>query len=489
MSNELFHASVVELSEKLAKKEISAVELAKVYLDRIEQNKDLNAFLDVRAEATLQQAKQADARIASGDATRLTGIPIAHKDLFVTKEWATTAASKMLDGYMSPFNATVVENLNRAGMVCLGKLNCDEFAMGGGNENSAYGKVLNPWNKNCVPGGSSGGSSSAVAASLAPVTTGTDTGGSIREPAVFTGVTGLKPTYGLVSRYGLVAFASSLDQVGPITKDVTDCATLLNIIAGHDEKDSTSYNREKVDYTLALKKDIKGLKIGVPKEFFGEGINTDVKKKLEEAIEKYKQMGAIVETCSLDIAEYALAAYYIIACAEASSNLGRFDGIRYGYRTKNYTNLSELFKNSRSEGFGPEVKRRIILGTYVLSSGYYDAYYKKAQQVRTLVKQEFEKQFEKYDVLLTPVAPTTAFNIGSKSKNPLEMYLADICTVSINIAGVPAISIPCGVDREGMPVGMQLIGNRFSEEKILNAAYAFEQEIKFREKYKPEFKK
>jgi len=297
----------------------------------------------------------------------------------------------------------------------------------------------------------------------------------------------LKPTYGLVSRYGLVAFASSLDQVGPITKDVRDCAMLLNLIAGHDEKDSTSYDIEKKDYTKSLEKDIKGLKIGVPKEFFGEGINKEVKEKLEEAIEKYKEMGAIVEECSLDVAQYALATYYIIACAEASSNLGRFDGIRYGYRAKDYTDLNELFVNSRSEAFGDEVKRRIILGTYVLSSGYYDAYYKKAQKVRTFVKKEFDKNFAKYDVLLTPVAPTTAFNIGEKSNNPLEMYLADICTVSINIAGVPAISIPCGVDKSGMPIGMQLIGNRFNEETILNAAYAFEQKEKFRENYKPEF--
>ena len=365
----------------------------------------------------------------------------------------------------------------------------DEFAMGSSTENSAMKVTHNPWNLNKVPGGSSGGSAAAVAADMVPWALGSDTGGSIREPASFCGVVGLKPTYGLVSRYGLVAFASSLDQIGPITKDVTDCAMLLNLIAGHDEKDSTSANNEKEDYVQALTGNVKGLKIGVPKEFFGEGINEEVKKALEESIEKYKEMGAIVEECSLDVAKYALATYYIIACAEASSNLGRFDGIRYGYRTKNYTNLKELFRNSRSEGFGPEVKRRIILGTYVLSSGYYDAYYKKAQKVRTYVRKEFEKELSKYDVLLTPVAPTTAFDIGAKTSNPLEMYLADICTVSINIAGVPAISIPCSVDNGGMPIGMQLIGNRFDESKILNAAYAFEQKEKFREKYKPEFKK
>ena len=342
---------------------------------------------------------------------------------------------------------------------------------------------------NKVPGGSSGGSAAAVAANLVPWALGSDTGGSIRQPAAFCGVVGLKPTYGLVSRFGLVAFASSLDQIGPITKDVEDAALLLNIIAGHDTKDTTSVDIEKKDYTKALKNDVKGLKIGIPKEYFGEGINPEVKASLEKSIEKYKELGATVEEFSLDIADYALATYYIIACAEASSNLGRFDGIRYGYRTKNFSNLKDIYRNSRSEGFGSEVKRRIILGTYVLSSGYYDAYYKKAQQVRTLVKKEFAKAFEKYDVILTPTSPTVAFDLDSRASNPLEMYLADICTVSVNIAGLPGISVPCGVDSEGMPIGMQLIGNYFEEEKILNAAYTFEQSIKFRENYKPEFKK
>ena len=395
----------------------------------------------------------------------------------------------MLENFVSPYDATVVKKLNDEGIISLGKLNMDEFAMGSSTENSAFKITHNPWNLNKVPGGSSGGSAAAVAANLVPWALGSDTGGSIREPSSFCGVVGLKPTYGLVSRYGLVAFASSLDQVGPITKDVTDCAMLLNIISGYDENDSTSFNlynnenspyykKEKIDYTKSLKNDVKGMKIGVPKEFFGEGINSEVKEKLEEAIKLYKEMGAEVSECSLNVADYALATYYIIACAEASSNLGRFDGIRYGYRTKNFTNLKELYKNSRTEGFGDEVKRRIILGTYVLSSGYYDAYYKKAQKVRTYVKEQFDKCFAKYDLLLTPVAPTTAFDIGSKSNNPLEMYLADICTVSINIASVPAISVPCGFDSNNMPVGMQLIGNRFSEEKILNAAYAFEQNFK-----------
>ena len=481
--------TVHELAEKLDKRELTSEEIVKAYKDRIEdKEQDVQAFITTTLDEALEEAKRIDG--AKGEeANKLAGIPIGIKDNLCTKGVKTTCASKMLENFVSPYDATVIEKLNEEKIISLGKLNMDEFAMGSSTENSAMKVTHNPWNLSKVPGGSSGGSAAAVAADMVPWALGSDTGGSIREPASFCGIVGLKPTYGLVSRYGLVAFASSLDQIGPITKDVRDCATLLNIIAGHDEKDSTSYNKEKVDYIKALKGDVKGLKIGVPKEFFGEGINPEVKAKLEEAIEKYKEMGAVVEECSLDVAEDALATYYIIACSEASSNLGRFDGIRYGYRTKNYTNLKELFKNSRSEAFGPEVKRRIILGTYVLSSGYYDAYYKKAQQVRTFVKKEFDKNFEKYDVLLTPVAPTTAFDIGSKSNNPLEMYLADICTVSINIAGVPAISIPCGVDKAGMPIGMQLIGNKFSEETILNAAYAFEQQIKFREHYKPEFKK
>ena len=394
----------------------------------------------------------------------------------------------MLENFISPYNATVIEKLENENLISLGKLNMDEFAMGGSTEYSYFKKTRNPWNLNKVPGGSSGGSAAAVASDMVPWALGSDTGGSIRQPASFCGVVGLKPTYGLVSRYGLVAFASSLDQIGPITKDVEDCAILLNMITGHDEKDTTSIEMEKIDYTKSLKKDIKGIKIGVPKEFFGEGINQEVKDVLQKSIQKYKELGAEIEEFSLDIAQYALATYYIIACAEASSNLGRFDGIRYGYRTKEYSNLRELYKKSRSEGFGSEVKRRIILGTYVLSSGYYDAYYKKAQQVRTLVMNEFNKAFEKYDIILTPTSPTVSFDLGSKSENPLEMYLSDICTVSVNIAGVPAISIPCGVNSENMPIGMQLIGNKFCEEKILNVAYAFEQNLNFREKYKPEFK-
>ena len=480
--------TVHELLEKLNNDELTSKEIVKAYKSRIEEKeKDVQAFITTTLDEAEEQAEKIDAKRKEKSVGHFAGIPIGIKDNLCTKGVKTTCASKMLENFVSPYDATVVEKLEESGIISLGKLNMDEFAMGSSTENSAMKITHNPWNLNKVPGGSSGGSAAAVAANLVPWALGSDTGGSIREPASFCGVVGLKPTYGLVSRYGLVAFASSLDQVGPITKDVRDCAMLLNLIAGHDEKDSTSYDMEKKDYTKSLEKDIKGLKIGVPKEFFGEGINKEVKEKLEEAIEKYKEMGAIVEECSLDVAQYALATYYIIACAEASSNLGRFDGIRYGYRAKDYTDLNELFVNSRSEAFGDEVKRRIILGTYVLSSGYYDAYYKKAQKVRTFVKKEFDKNFAKYDVLLTPVAPTTAFNIGEKSNNPLEMYLADICTVSINIAGVPAISIPCGVDKSGMPIGMQLIGNRFNEETILNAAYAFEQKEKFRENYKPEF--
>ena len=510
--------TVHELIEKKQNGELNSEQIVKAYADKInEKEKDINAFITITTDEALEQAKQIDQELAkckqednnaekckeynegsndknksgSKDRTlgKFAGIPIGIKDNLCTKGTKTTCASKMLENFVSPYDATVVKKINDEGIISLGKLNMDEFAMGSSTENSAFKITHNPWNLNKVPGGSSGGSAAAVAANLVPWALGSDTGGSIREPSSFCGVVGLKPTYGLVSRYGLVAFASSLDQVGPITKDVTDCAMLLNIISGYDENDSTSfdlynnenspyYKKEKIDYTKSLKNDVKGMKIGVPKEFFGEGINSEVKEKLEEAIKLYKEMGAEVSECSLNVADYALATYYIIACAEASSNLGRFDGIRYGYRTKNFTNLKELYKNSRTEGFGDEVKRRIILGTYVLSSGYYDAYYKKAQKVRTYVKEQFDKCFAKYDLLLTPVAPTTAFDIGSKSNNPLEMYLADICTVSINIASVPAISVPCGFDSNNMPVGMQLIGNRFSEEKILNAAYAFEQNFK-----------
>jgi len=484
---DITNLTVHELKNKINNKELTISQITKAYVDRIRnKEKDVGAFVTTLCDEAINKANEIEEKVNSGEITgELSGIPIGIKDNICTKGVKTTCSSKILENFVSPYDATVMEKINAENMINLGKLNMDEFAMGGSTEYSAFHVTRNPWNLNTVPGGSSGGSAAAVAANLVPWALGSDTGGSIRQPASFCGVVGLKPTYGLVSRYGLVAFASSLDQIGPITKDVEDCAMLLNVITGHDEKDTTTENIEKIDYCAALKNDVKGMKIGVPKEFFGEGINPEVKQKLEEAIQKYKEMGAEVEEFSLDIANYSLATYYIIACAEASSNLGRFDGIRYGYRTPNFNNLKDIYRNSRSEGYGTEVKRRIILGTYVLSSGYYDAYYKKALEVRTLVKNEFDKAFSKYDLILTPTSPTVAFGIGTKSSNPLEMYLADICTVSVNIAGLPGISVPCGVDSQNMPIGMQLIGPRFSESTLLNAAYAYEQEVKFRENYKP----
>lgn len=488
---EITELTVHELQEKIKNKELTIKEITKAYIDRMnEKEKDVQAFVTTLTDEAEKKAEEIQNKIDNKEIQgELAGIPIGIKDNICTKGIKTTCSSKMLENFVSPYDATVMEKINNENLINLGKLNMDEFALGSSTEHSYFKKTRNPWNLNKVPGGSSGGSAAAVASNMVPWALGSDTGGSIRLPASFCGVVGLKPTYGLVSRYGLVAFASSLDQIGPITKDVRDSAMLLNIIAGHDKKDSTSVEIEQKDYTKCLKNSVKGLKIGVPKEFYGEGINEEVKNSLYEAIERYKKLGAEIEEFSLDIASYSLASYYIIACAEFSSNLGRFDGIRYTYRTGEFKNIKELYKKSRSEGFGPEVKRRVILGTYVLSSGYYDAYYKKAQKVRTLVIKEFNKAFEKYDVILTPTSPVVAFDIGSKSNNPLEMYLVDICTVSVNIAGLPGISIPCGVDKEGMPIGMQLIGNKFCEETILNAAYTFEQDLKFRENYKPEFKK
>jgi len=394
----------------------------------------------------------------------------------------------MIENSVAQYKGTVIEKLNDEGAVYLGKLNMDEFAMGSSTENSAFFPTKNPWDLERVPGGSSGGSAAAVAADMAPWTLGSDTGGSIRQPASLCGVVGLKPTYGLVSRYGLVAYASSLDQIGPITKDVTDAALLLNIIAGHDEKDSTSMNLEKKDYTLSLVNDVKGMKIGIPKEYIGEGVDEEVKQAILSVAKKYEELGAIVEECSFEVGQYATGTYYIIADAEASSNLGRFDGIRYGYRTEKFDNLKDIYRNSRSEGFGAEIKRRIILGTYVLSSGYYDAYYKKAQKVRTVIKNAYNELFQKYDLLLTPVSPTTAFKIGEKCNNPLEMYLADICTVPVNIGGLPGISVPCAVDSQGLPIGFQLLGKAFDEETIIRAAYTYEQNSNFRAEHKPTFK-
>lgn len=476
--------TVHELVEKLEKKELTITEINKAYADRIKlEEPKIGAYISNLSEDAVKEAISIEEKINKGEIkndNKLAGIPIAIKDNMCIKGIRTTCASKMLENFVAPYDATVIEKLKENNLTFLGKANMDEFAMGAATEYSALQKTKNPWNLNYVPGGSSGGSAAAVASKMAPWALGSDTGGSIRQPSSFCGIVGLKPTYGLVSRYGLVAFASSLDQIGPMTRDVRDNAMLLNLIAGHDERDSTSIKTEKKDYTKALVNDVKGLKIGVPKEYFGEGINEEIKGALTAVIEKFRELGAIIEECSIDTADYAVATYYIIGCAEASSNLGRFDGIRYGYRTKNFKTLKDIYKNSRSEGFGEEVKRRIILGTYVLSSGYYDAYYKKAQQVRTLIKQKFSKSFEKYDILLTPTAPTTAFEIGTKSNNPLEMYLADICTVSVNIAGVPAISMPCGLDSKGLPIGVQLIGKHFDEETIYRAAYTYEQNSNFK---------
>ena len=485
----LYEYTAHELAEMLNKKEISSEELTKAYYDRIkEKDEEVKAYVSLIEDKALKRAKQVDEKRAKNEnVEKYAGIPIGIKDNMCIRNTKTTCSSKMLENFVSPYNATVIDKLNSEDLVFLGKLNMDEFAMGGSTEYSAFFKTHNPWDLSRVPGGSSGGSAAAVAAKMAPWTLGSDTGGSIRQPSSLCGVVGLKPTYGLVSRYGLVAFASSLDQIGPITKDVTDAAILLNLIAGHDEKDSTSLKLEKKDYTLSLKNDVKGMKIGIPKEYIGEGINEEVKSAILEVAKKYEEMGAIVEECSLDVGKYATAVYYIIACAEASSNLGRFDGIRYGYRSENFENLKDIYKNSRSEGFGPEVKRRIILGTYVLSSGYYDAYYKKAQKVRTVIKDAYNDLFKKYDLLLTPTSPTTAFKMGEKSSNPLEMYLADICTVPVNIGGLPGMNIPCKLDSKGLPIGFQLISNSFEEEKIFRAAYTYEQNTNFRAN-KPEFK-
>ena len=482
---ELYELTVHELLEKLEKNEITPEDITKSYIERINnKEQDIQAFITLLDKEAEETAKNIGA-----ERKKYEGIPIGIKDNICTKGVKTTCASKMLEDFVSPYDATVVEKLKDEGLIMMGKMNMDEFAMGSSTEYSYFKTTKNPWDLTRVPGGSSGGSIAAVASNMLPWALGSETGGSVRQPASLCGIVGLKPTYGLVSRYGLVAYASSLDQIGPATKDVEDCALLLGLIAGHDKKDTTSANVDKKDYLAHLKDGVKGLKIGVPKEFFQKGINEEVKENILNAIEIYKNLGAKVEEFSFSMADYMLPIYYIIACAEASSNLGRFDGIRYGHRAKEFSSLKELYVNSRTEGFGDEVKRRIILGTYVLSSGYYEAYYKKAQKLRTLVINEFKKGFEKYDVILTPTSPTTAFKIGEKSDNPLEMYLADLYTVPVNIAGLPAISIPSGVDSNRLPIGLQLIGNHFEEDKLLQIAYAFEQAFKFREKYKPDFKK
>jgi aspartyl-tRNA(Asn)/glutamyl-tRNA(Gln) amidotransferase subunit A len=470
--------TLAQLSALLHSKQISATELAQHFLQRIAAS-DLNAFLHVDPALTLQQAAAADIRLANGDATALTGIPIAHKDIFVTKNLRSTAGSRMLENYVSPFDATVVTKLAEAGMVTLGKLNCDEFAMGSANENSYFGAVKNPWDKTAVPGGSSGGSAAAIAARLTPAATGTDTGGSIRQPAAFCGVTGIKPTYSSVSRYGMIAFASSLDQGGPIAQTAEDCGLLLNAMVGFDEKDSTSLDRKAEDFNRNLNQSLQGLRIGVPKEFFGTGLAPDVEQAVRAALAEYEKLGATLVDISLPKTELSIPVYYVIAPAEASSNLSRFDGVRYGHRAADYKDLSDMYKKSRTEGFGEEVKRRILVGAYVLSHGYYDAYYLQAQKIRRLIAQDFAAAFEKCDVIMGPVAPTVAWDLGSKSDDPVANYLADIFTLSTSLAGLPGMSIPCGFgqgDKNAKrPVGLQLIGNYFDEARLLNVAHQYQQ--------------
>ncbi len=473
----MINASLSELSAALAAKTISAVELATLFLDRIDRlNPGLNAFIALDREQTLAQARAADAsgKVGAGD-TPLAGIPLAHKDIFCTKGWRTSCGSRMLENFVSPYDAHVVEKLAAAGMVTLGKLNMDEFAMGSSNETSYFGPVKNPWDTSRVPGGSSGGSAAAIAARLAPAATGTDTGGSIRQPAALCGLTGLKPTYGAVSRYGMIAFASSLDQAGPMAKSAEDCALLLNAMAGFDERDSTSLERPAEDYARDLEKPLQGLRIGLPGEFFGEGMDADVRAAVDAALDQYRKLGATTVEVSLPNSGLSVPAYYVIAPAEASSNLSRFDGVRYGYRAPEYGDLNDMYSKSRAQGFGAEVKRRILIGTYVLSHGYYDAYYLKAQKIRRLIAADFQKAFESCDVIMGPTSPSVAFAFGAKSADPVQMYLSDIYTISTNLAGLPGMSLPCGFGNGGMPVGLQIIGNWFGEAKMLNVAHQYQQ--------------
>lgn len=480
-------STIHEYAELLKQRKLSSVELTKQYLARIEKaDAQIGSYITVCPDEALAAAGKADERIAKGEATLLTGIPVGIKDNICTEGITTTCASKMLYNFVPPYDATVTKRLKNEGAVILGKLNMDEFAMGSSTESSYFKKTKNPYDLTRVPGGSSGGSAASVSADLAPYALGSDTGGSIRQPAAFCGNVGLKPTYGLVSRFGLIAFASSLDQIGSFTKDVTDCAIVLNAIAGYDKMDSTSVDADKTDYTKALGLPLKGMKVGVPKQYLESGIQSEIREAVENAIKVYEMLGAECEECSLPLSKFALPAYYLISSAEASSNLARFDGIKYGYRAEEYHGLADLYERTRSEGFGEEVKRRIMLGTYALSSGYYDAYYKKAQQVRGLIKRDFAACFEKYDVLLTPTTPTTAYKFGEKS-DPVAMYMGDICTVAVNIAGLPAISIPAGLDKKGMPIGIQLIANSFEERKLLTAAFAYERETGY-EKLRPTVK-
>lgn len=466
--------SIADLAKGLRSGEFSSLELTQMFLDRIKRHGSLNCYITVTEELALQEAKAADARIAKGDAMLLTGIPIAQKDIFCTQGVKTTCGSKMLDNFIAPYNATVIEKLNQAGAVMLGKLNMDEFAMGSSNETSYYGAVRNPWDRNAIPGGSSGGSAAALAAGLAACATGTDTGGSIRQPAAHCGITGLKPTYGRVSRYGMIAYASSLDQGGPMARSAEDAAILLQTMAGFDEKDSTSVDLPVPDYRAGLNNPIEGLKIGLPKEFFGDGLSGDVAAVIDAAVNEYRKLGAQIKEISMPNLKLAIPAYYVIAPAECSANLSRFDGVRFGYRCSHPTDLADLYTRSRGEGFGKEVKRRILMGTYALSAGYYDAYYIKAQKVRRLISEEFKNALSEVDVIMGPVTPSTAFGIGEKIGNPIEMYLSDIYTIAINLAGVPAMSVPAGIV-DGKPVGLQIIGNYFAEDRLLNIAHQYQQ--------------
>ena len=475
-STDLHDLTVAELAQHLHSRKVSAVETAQHFLDRAQLHQHLGAFLDRSPDVTLAQARSSDARLAAGTAGPLEGVPMAHKDIFVTRDFATTAGSRMLEGYRSPFDATVVSRLAEAGVVTLGKLNCDEFAMGSANENSAFGPVKNPWDLTRTPGGSSGGSAAAVAARLTPAATGTDTGGSIREPASFCGITGIKPTYGRASRYGMVAFASSLDQVGPMARSAQDCALLLSSMCGPDpDRDSTSLDVPAEDFTRHLNDAIDGLRIGVPAEFFGDGLANDVRAAVDAALKQYASMGARLVPISLPRTELSIPVYYIIAPAEASSNLSRFDGVKFGHRAKDFKDLTDMYEQTRAEGFGDEVKRRIMIGTYVLSHGYYDAYYLQAQKIRRMIADDFQQAFQQCDVIAGPVAPTVAWKLGGHGNDPLADYLADIFTLPASLAGLPCMSLPVGFGAGNMPVGMQLMGNHLTESRLLNVAHRFQQ--------------
>jgi len=470
------HATLKQLSDGLRAGKFSSTEVVQFFINKINKLNDiLNCFISVDAERSLAQARAADALRAAGKAQPLTGVPIAQKDIFCAQGWLTTCGSKMLSNFVSPYDAHVIERFNAAGAVNLGKTNMDEFAMGSSNETSFYGPVRNPWDHERVPGGSSGGSAVAVAARLAPAATGTDTGGSIRQPAALTGICGLKPTYGVVSRYGMIAFASSLDQGGPMARTAEDLGLMLNVMAGFDARDSTSLQRESEDYMRALAKPVAGLRIGLPREFFAAGASAEVVKAVEAAIAEYRKLGCKVVDISLPNMSLSVPVYYVLAPAEASSNLSRFDGVRYGYRAENYANLAEMYEKTRAEGFGAEVKRRILIGAYVLSHGYYDAYYIRAQKLRRLIAQDFTEAFKQCDVIMGPTSPSTAFKIGEKSGDPVQMYLSDIYTIAVNLAGLPGMSIPCGFDNAGLPVGLQIIGNYFSEAHLLNVAHQYQQ--------------